>query len=293
MTKQLLFDILQNAPENIQIPEWIISSIREAESDTNTYMVSVETPDGKHLYCVRDWVYSISRSKANNRSGPWSDLKKTFDGHNEFRVSEILRVLEVETPGGKQLMDFTDEEGLYQITQRMSDRSKVVREVKTWLAKSGVFMGDAYNNPIGTAAQFDVIADKREYRKLLAEDFTPEEAEEWLSVRQKQKRGRALTNQIHRVALGRTATRHKRELAVKDTPRNYISAADNATIQITEVTSVLLHEHRESFGKPELSEDIDDVRPIIDAARPEIQKVFSQKPRRLSAGNRPKTELDE
>jgi hypothetical protein len=50
----------------------------------------------------------------------------------------------------------------------------------------------------------------------------------------------------------------------------------------------LFHEHRESFGKPELSEDIDDVRPIIDAARPEIQNVFSKKPRRLNAGNKPK-----
>jgi hypothetical protein len=39
------------------------------------------------------------------------------------------------------------------------------------------------------------------------------------------------------VALGRTATHHKRELAVKDTPRNYVSAAANATLQVTELTS--------------------------------------------------------
>ena len=75
---------------------------------------------------------------------------------------------------------------------------------------------------------------------------------------------------------------------MKDSPRNYVSAADNATLQITEFTSALLHEHRESFGKPELSEDIDDVRPIIDAARPEIQKVFSKKLRRLRTPEKPK-----
>jgi len=49
-----------------------------------------------------------------------------------------------------------------------------------------------------------------------------------------------------------------------------------------------LHPYRNSYGIAELSEDIDDVRPIIDAARPEIQKVFSKKPRRLSTSEKPK-----
>jgi hypothetical protein len=249
----------------------------------------------------------VSRSKATNRSGPWSDLKKVIQSQGDFEVSEILRVLEVETPGGKQSMDFTDEGGLYQITQRMSDRSKVVRKVKTFLAQCGVFMGEAYNNPHAAIDMMDRFAYNREYQKLIDEGFAPEEAEQWLHVRGQQKRVRRkitaiwserginkpkdfadLTNQIHHVALGRTATHHKRELSIKDTPRNYVSAADNATLQVTELTSGLLHEHRESFGKPELSEDIDDVRPIIDAARPEIQRVFSQRPRRLSSSRKPR-----
>lgn len=281
------------------MPELIVEALEGS-------LIFRDLEDGTRFFCVRDWVHCVSRSKASNQSGPWSDLKKVIQNQGDFEVSEILRVLEVDTPGGKQSMDFTNEEGLYQITQRMSDRSKAVRKVKKFLAQCGVFMGEAYSNPSTAAESLDRFAYNREYQKLIDEGFTPEEAEQWLSVRGQQKQARRkitaiwserginkpkdfadLTNQIHHVALGRTATHHKRELAIKDTPRNYVSAADNTTLQVTELTSGLLHEHRESFGKPELSEDIDDVRPIIDAARPEIQRVFSQKPRRLSSGGKP------
>jgi hypothetical protein len=290
----------QNKYIDMPLPERIIASIK------NATILMADTSDSLHLYSVRDWVYWVSRSKATNRSGPWSDLKKAIEAEGDFKVSEILRVLDIETPGGKQRMEFTDEEGLYQITQRMSDRSKAVRDVKRYLAQSGVFMGEAYRNPEAAADEIVTSAYAREYRKLRAEGFDATEAQEWLDVRAKQKQQRGiitriwhrrgihspldfanLTNQIHRVALGRTATNHKRELAVKDTPRNYVSAADNATIQITEFTSGLLHDHRESYGKVELAEDIEDVRPIIDSARPDIQRVFSQKPRRLPGSKPP------
>lgn len=313
----------EHPPEPLHLPEkWIIK--------LKGSMIFLLMPDGTRLYSIRDWVFHVSGSKNKQRFAAWKDLKRVLlaeeikaarseenndnaaqseennDNKENFKVSEIITVLPVGTIGGEQMMDFTDEEGLYQITQRMSDRSKAVRDVKTYLAKAGVFMGDAYVNPEATAEALDNVAYNRAYNKLLAEGFLPDEAKEWLDVRFGSKKQRRiitaiwnvrginkpkdfadLTNQIHRVALGLTATRHKRQLAVKDTPRNYISAADNATIQITEFTSGLLHEHRNSLGKPELSEDIDDVRPIMDAARPEIQKTFSQKPRRLGDGKKP------
>lgn len=305
MARNLLDFLVQNAADRIPLPEQIIFSIRETDNVDAT-MAHVDLPDGKRLYCVRDWVYWISQSRATNRSGPWSDLKKAIQSNGDLKVTEICRVLDFETPGGVQKMDFTDEEGLYQITQRMSDRSSTVRAVKTYLAQAGVFMGEAYNNPAGAAEELDKVAYSRELKKLLAQGFTLDEAQEWLEVRRKQKHTRRfitaiwsvrgvnsrrdfadLTNHVHRVALGLTATRHKRQLEIKDTPRNHISAADNATIQITEFTSGLMHEHKESFGTQELAEDIDDVRPIIDSARSEIQKAFSQKPRRLP-GEHPK-----
>lgn len=76
------------------MPEHVINSIESAT------MMSVVLPNGERLYCVRDWVYWVSKSKATDRSVLWSDLKKSIENEG-FKVSEILRVLGVETPGIK------------------------------------------------------------------------------------------------------------------------------------------------------------------------------------------------
>jgi hypothetical protein len=224
-------------------------------------------------------------------------------------MDSIQQLPYVASNGKTYQMDFTDDKGLYLIAQhlRVTKERPVLSEIKHFLARAGVFADKARRDPEGAAAEFQRVADENEYHKMRAEGFEHDEAIEWLDVRQKLKeqhlittrvwkvRGISnrtdyafLTNQIHRVALGRTATHHKRELAIKDSPRNYISAADNAAIQITEFTAVLAHNFNNSYGRQELSEDIEDISPIIDAARPEIKKFFSQKPRRLPGDQRPK-----
>lgn len=251
---------------------------------------------GGYFYAIQDWIKGLTGANKDKVTQIWGQLKK--------QRSILTQPLPYTAADGKTYQrDFANDVGLYLIAQylRVTKDREVLGEIKRYLADSGVFVDEARRNPEAAADALDEAAYNREYRKLIAEGFTPEEAQQWLDVRGKQKRQRRivtaiwrergvskpgdyadLTNQIHKVALGRTATRHKQELDIVDSPRNYVSAADNATIQITEFTSGLLHEHRESFGKPELSEDIDDVQPIIDAARPEIQNVFSKKPRRLT-----------
>lgn len=95
-----------------------------------------------------------------------------------------------------------------------------------------------------------------------------------------------LTNKISQVAIGKSATDRKRKMNLPkhDTPRNYESIANLVLIGMTELTSGGLHLHRESEGLGELLDDISDTSPIIDAARPELYKAFSQKPRRLRSG---------
>ncbi|MBZ0282870.1 MAG: hypothetical protein K8L97_19175 [Anaerolineae bacterium] len=266
-------------------------------------LTCIESADG-YLYSTHDWIYGLT--KTTNVRAIWADFKRRT---NLMELLASTQQLPYKHSNGKTYqMDFTTDKGLYLIAQhlRVTKSRPELDEIKQYLAKAGVFVDEARLNPEAAAEVLDNVAYNREYNKLLAEGFSPDEAKEWLDVRFKSKKQRRiitaiwnirgintpkdfadLTNQIHRVALGLTATRHKRQLAVKDTPRNYISAADNATIQITEFTSGLLHEHRNSLGKPELSEDIDDVRPIMDASRPEIQKAFSKKPRRLGEGSKP------
>jgi hypothetical protein len=237
-------------------------------------------------FAIQDWIKGLT--DAHNPTMIWADIKRRT---NLPELLDSIQQLPYTAGNGKVYqMDFITDKGLYLIAQHLcaTKAHPALQAIKKFLADAGVFLDET----------------RREYNKLMDEGFTWQEAEEWLDVRDKQKRQRGiitaiwrerginrptdyadLTNQVRCVALGLTATRHKRQLAVKDTPRNHISAADNATIQITEFTSALLHIHRDSLGKPELSEDIEDVRPIMDAARPEIQNVFSKKPRRLRAGN--------
>jgi len=50
----------------------------------------------------------------------------------------------------------------------------------------------------------------------------------------------------------------------------------------------MLHTSHDSNGVEELTDDIQDTKPIIDAARPEIERAFSKKPRRLKGQDQPK-----
>ncbi len=257
--------------------------------------------EDNYLFAIQDWIKGLTGADSQKAKLIWGQIKK-----QKLISNQPLPYIASDDKTYQR--DFTDDNGLYLIAQhlRITKARPVLDEIKRFLAQAGVFVDHARRNPEAAADELDRVAYNRNYNRLIEEGFTPEEAQQWIDVRLRQKRQRIiltaiwsargvnkprefadLTNQIHRIALGRTATRHKRELAVKDTPRNYISAADNATIQITELTSGLLHEHRESLGKPELSEDIDDVRPVIDAARPEIHNLFSQKPRRLPGAKKP------
>jgi hypothetical protein len=154
------------------------------------------------------------------------------------------------------------------------------------------------------------IPESKEYRKLVSEGFSPEEAQQWLSRRAAgietrkwitgiwRKRGAKskdfaiLTNQVSEIVHGKTATRRKKEmgLAKRDTMRNYDAAADQYLTALTEMTAGALHEWRDSVGFGDLSEDVDDARPIVDAARPHAYQAFSKKPRRLGSGGIPRLE---
>jgi len=151
------------------------------------------------------------------------------------------------------------------------------------------------------------LSDNKEYRKLIAEGFTPEEAQQWLERRaagietrkwiteiwcKRQARGKdfaILTNRVSDIVHGKTATKRKQEmgLAKHDTVRNYDAAADQYLTALTEMTAGATHEWRDSLGLPQLLEDVDDTRPLVDAARPHAYTIFSKKPRRLHSGDKP------
>lgn len=109
-------------------------------------MMFIDLADGARVYRIVDWVYEIKGSKSEQRHIPWAHLKRTILKQGDLDLNEIVQVIEIETSGGVQPTDFTTDEGLYTLTQRMSDRSATVRQVKDYLARAGVFADEVRTN---------------------------------------------------------------------------------------------------------------------------------------------------
>lgn len=285
--------------DNRPLPELIIRELG------GTILVT-EGQDGKRLYCVRDWVYYVSGSRNEKHSVAWYDLKRSLVKEGNEKVYENFIHLTVDTPGGPQSTEFTTAEGLYQITQCMATKSETVRWVKKYLAAAGVIVDNERLDPATRIAELGQWLDEKEYNRLINEGFTPDEAQQWLKMRAEGKKSRRLltdewkhrgvaqgkdfarlTNDVNVVALGETVTEEKKAMQLRksDTPRDYLSAAKLALIEVTESLSRGLHVGRDSQGTDELSEDVHDTEPMIN--RDEVYAAFSKKHRRLPGEQKP------
>ena len=157
-------------PDNRPLPELVIDHLGGG--------IQYIDRDGQRLYRVVDWVYEVSGSKAQRRNMPWLKLKEKLNREGDFKVMQILHPLEIQTAGGPQTTDFTTAEGLYSITQRMSDSSSTVKLVKSYLSKAGVFTDDLRRDP-SSAADLTI-----EHYRRLGRD------EQWINAR--------LDGKIHR-----------------------------------------------------------------------------------------------
>ncbi len=263
--------------------------------------------DDQWWYSPIDWIAGISSTSINAASEGWTNAQRTTD-FSETPFSK--RTLSYSASDGKTYQrDFVNDKGLYFIAQHLRTTKKrpALKAIKQFLAESGAFADMARRDPEGVAAQLEDYAHDREYRKLLAEGYTPAEARQWLRVQVQRietrkiitgiwrrrgiRSGRDfadLTNRVSEIVHGKSATQRKREMGLPrhETPRNYEAAADQMLTIIAESTAGALHEWRDSLGKSELIEDVDDTRPIIDDSRGSVYRAFSKKPRRLPGGQK-------
>jgi hypothetical protein len=261
--------------------------------------------DGRRYYAVQDWIKGVA-TPATHPGHYWNEMKKRLK-KSGIEISIWCVKLPYRASDGKNYqMDYADAEALYRITQRMDANTGLRNKILAYLAAAGVAVDEIIRDPY-TAQEMAIISEHQpEYRKLRAEGFTHAEAVQWLRMREYgigkrkvitdiwvRRQGRShiarLTNKVSQIVHGKTATVRKKEtgLAKRDTPRNYDAAADLLLTAFTEMSSGMLHEWRDSYGLEELSEDIDDTRPMVDAARPHAYKAFSKKPRRLPGENKP------
>lgn len=165
--ENLIFNDIPD-PDDRPLPDLIIDHLGGA-------IQFIDRDDGTRLYRLVDWVYEITGSTNKQRHLPWVKLKAKLSASYSSRDVPKWNTLTIETSGGTQTADFTTADGLYAITQRMSDRSKTVRLVKDYLAKAGVLVDDLRRDP---ARAYEIAAEP--YRQM-------GKSEDWIEARLKGK----------------------------------------------------------------------------------------------------------
>ncbi len=260
--------------------------------------------DGKRYYAIQDWIVGVAQTSQPRVF--LSNMKQRAKKAKIELFSPCKQLPYIARDGKRYKIDHADAETLYKITQRMDTETGLRNKVLEYLAKAGVILDEMERNPDEAQQYFSDLKNNKEYRKLLDEGFSPQEAEQWLTRRAAgiqtrkwvteiwRKRGAknrfgTLTNEVSRIVHGKSATIRKKEMGLgkNDTMRNYDAAADQYLTSVTEMTAGALHEWRNSEGFAELLEDVEDTRPLVDAARPHAYQIFSKKPRRLEGKAKP------
>jgi hypothetical protein len=101
-------------------------------ADRWNFQLTYYEKDGQYLYSVNDWFLGLGAKD------PKDSFKKYRSKGGELKVTP----LPIQTAGGEQVANFTNDEGLYLIAQdmRSTKTRPQLKEIKEYLAKAGVFV---------------------------------------------------------------------------------------------------------------------------------------------------------
>jgi hypothetical protein len=269
--------------------------------------------DGEYWYALKDWVAGLTgETDATSVNNLIRQYKSTLTADSvvyfKYTTESNQRAHKMSytaRDGKTYKVQFVRDLELYRIAAylRPTSEREALKQIKDYLAAAGVLADEARRNPEETAALLEDVSDARAYRRLIKQGFSDKEAQQWIRVRRQQisqrkqitndwkRRGAIgtdygrLTNKVTLVATGKTARSLKDELGISVSPREVLSAAENAAIGVTEFLAGGLHATHDSQGFEELAGDIQDTSPILDAMRPELERAFSKR-RGLPGGNR-------
>jgi hypothetical protein len=108
------------------------------------YEPTVSQPE--YLFSIQDWICGLSSTKPGSARKTWEQLRSEFQ-------TPTFKLLYF-TDGGTFRMDFTTDQGLYEIAQNMRPMKKrpQLEEIRLYLAKAGVLV-DRVRRDAGAAAE--------------------------------------------------------------------------------------------------------------------------------------------
>lgn len=198
--------------------------------------------DDTILYSIQDWIAGLSGASLNSAQKTWSKM------NSEFQVQSWL--LPYAANSGKSYqMDFTTDEGLYQIAQSMRAMKKrpQLQDIKDFLAKAGAFVDELRQDP--ESAQSQITSHRQ------AQALKSGKSDAWITARELGIQARnqctaaivqanaqmnigEATNTVYRGVLGKDAMGLRQALKIgqKQNPRDELPIVALSYLQVAEAS---------------------------------------------------------
>jgi hypothetical protein len=201
-----------------------------------------QQPNDTILYSVQDWIAGLSGASISSAQATWSKM------NSEFQIKSWLLPYAVKN-GKSYEMDFTTDEGLYQIAQAMRAMKKrpLLQEIKDFLAKAGAFVELLRQDPEGAK---EAISDYRRHKAIASG-----KSEAWITARELGIQARnqctasivkanpetnigEATNTVYRGVLGQDAAGLRQVLKIgqKQNPRDELPIVALSYLQVAEAS---------------------------------------------------------
>ena len=128
--------------------------------------------EAEEYFSIKDWIAGLTGSRRA------SHMWENYRDRNKGNVPPSKGMAYVAANGQTFTLDFTTDEGLYKITLglRVTSDRPVLKAIKSFLAKAGVFVDAARRDPEGAAEQLDIAR--------RAQALQAGKSEEWITTRE-------------------------------------------------------------------------------------------------------------
>lgn len=237
--------------------------------------------DEQWFFVVEDIVFSLTDSV--NVKDYINKLKKR-DIELSQGWGQIVRILDVNTKGGKQKMNSANLAGVFRIIQSIP--SPKAEPFKLWLAKVGQERIEEIQDPERAIVRAKYIYTNKGYdddwiaKRMRGINIRNTLTDEWKNRGAKEGVEFAiLTNEIYKGTFEKTAKEIKdfKRLRNQDNPRDHMSELEIILTMLGEATTTEITKERDSNKLKDLQKDAKDGGQVAGNARKEIEEKTKKK----------------
>src|SRR5579859_6424869 len=135
---QSLLPLPLHSENNRPLPEIVADGNPDPQGGGTAFPLAYHDLNGKRYYAIQDWIRGVAQTDNPRRF--WSDLKTRLKKAGIELSAWCVQLKYRASDRKNYTTDFTDDEGLYRITQRMDVNTGLRDRILNYLAKSGAFV---------------------------------------------------------------------------------------------------------------------------------------------------------